>query len=369
MELLDYLQLIVKYEASDLFVTVGSPPALKVNGAVQIHDSKSITPEDAYQLAYSIMSADQQKAFEKNLEINLAVAQPDIGRFRVNIFHQRNYIALVFRHIQSNIPTLDSLGLPPILKQLSLAKRGLILVVGATSSGKTTTLASMIENRNQQQAGHIITIEDPIEFTYTHKKSIINQREVGVDTLGYGEALKNTLRQAPDLILIGEIRARETMNYAITFAETGHLCLSTLHASNAHQAIERIMSFFPRETHEQLLLELSTNLTAIICQRLIPTVDNKRVAAIEVLLATPLVRDLIHRNDIEKLKDIMETSENIGMQTLDSSLLQHYKNGRISLEDALRNADSPNNLRIKINALNGTTYGADSNLELKSKDE
>jgi twitching motility protein PilU len=370
MELIDYLQLIVKSEASDLFITVGSPPALKVNGVIQLYNNVPLKPEDTHALAYSIMSPDQQKTFEKELEINLALSQDGLGRYRVNIFHQRNQVALVFRHIRSDIPIIDTLGLPPILKQLSLAKRGLILVVGATSSGKSTTLASMIEYRNQQQAGHIITVEDPIEFTYTNKKSIINQREIGVDTLGYDEALRNTLRQAPDVILIGEIRTRETMNYAITFAETGHLCLSTLHAANAHQALERILSFFPRETYDQLLLELSTNLTAIICQRLIPTLDNKRAVAAEVLLATPLVRDFIRRGEIEKIKDIMESSGNIGMQTLDNALLRLYQNKRISAEDALRNADSPNNLRIKINAVDGTPYDvADANLELKKKDE
>lgn len=369
MELLDYLQLIVKSEASDLFITVGSPPALKINGIIQLYKNIPLTSEDTKALAYSIMNADQQETFEKELEINLAISQPGLGRYRVNIFHQRNQVALVFRHIKSDIPNIDSLGLPPILKQLSIAKRGLILVVGATSSGKTTTLASMIEYRNQQQPGHIITIEDPIEFTYTNKKAIINQREIGVDTLGYSEALKNTLRQAPDVILIGEIRTRETMNYAITFSETGHLCLSTLHASNAHQALERILSFFPREIYNQLLLELSTNLTAIICQRLIPTVDNKRAVAAEVLLATTLVRDLIRRGEIDKLKEVMESSGNIGMQTLDNALLELYKNKRISKEDALRNADSPNNLRLKISAVSGDTFVDNSNLELKNKDD
>ncbi|MFN7096387.1 MAG: PilT/PilU family type 4a pilus ATPase [Gammaproteobacteria bacterium] len=369
MELIDYLQLIVKSEASDLFITVGSPPALKINGNLTLHGNEPIKPEDALALANAIMSTDQQKLFAQHLELNLAISKPGLGRFRVNLFHQRNQIAIVFRYIRSEIPSLDDLHLPPILKQLSLVKRGLILVVGATSTGKTTTLASMIEYRNQQQAGHIITIEDPIEFTFTHKKSIINQREVGVDTLSYGDALKNTLRQAPDAILIGEIRTREIMNYALTFSETGHLCLSTLHAANANQALERIISFFPRETHDQLLLELSTNLAAIICQRLIPTVDHKRAAAVEILIATPLVRDFIRRNEIDKLKGVMESSEDVGMQTLDSSLFQLYQAGRITAEEALRYADSSNNLRLKMNTKGINPPISNANLELKNKDE
>lgn len=364
MELLDYLQTIVKSQASDLFITVGAPPTLKINGSLQAHGNQPLTAEATHALAYSIMNPEQQQIFHDNLEINLAIAEADIGRFRVNIFQQRNHIALVFRHIRSDIPDIDNLGLPPMLKQLVQAKRGLILVVGAASAGKSTTLAAMVEHRNQHATGHIITIEDPIEFVYTHKKAIINQREIGIDTLSYEEALKNTLRQTPDVILIGEIRSFETMNHAIIFAETGHLCLSTLHASTANQALERIMSFFPRESAPQLLMELASNLTAIVCQRLIPTTNGQRVPAVEVLLATPLVKDLIRRNELTKLKDIMEASETIGMQTFDQSLYKLYKSGQITEEDAVLNADSPNNIRILINSQRGITPSA-GNLKLE----
>jgi twitching motility protein PilU len=267
----------------------------------------------------------------------------------VNIFRQRNSISLVIRNIKMDIPAWEDLGLPPVLTEVIMAKRGLVLFVGATGSGKSTSLASLIDHRNTHSAGHIITIEDPIEFVHSHKKSIVNQREVGLDTDCYEDALKNTLRQAPDVILIGEIRARDTMEHAIAFAETGHLAISTLHANNANQALDRIINFFPEDRRNQLLLDLSLNLRAFVSQRLVKTVDGKRTAAVEILLGTPLVQDMIRRGDVHEIKEVMEKSENLGMQTFDSALYRLYQAGRIDLEEALRNADSPNNLRLKIN--------------------
>lgn len=280
--------------------------------------------------------------------MNLAISESGVGRFRVNLFQQRNQISIVIRNIKTDIPGTQELGLPPILSKLVMQKRGLILFVGATGSGKSTSLAALIDYRNSNSAGHIITIEDPIEFVHRHKKSIVNQREVGVDTLTYEEALKNTLRQAPDVILIGEIRDRETMEHAIAFAETGHLAISTLHANNANQAFDRIINFFPEERRRQLLMDLSLNVRGFVSQRLIPTLDGKRAAAIEILLGTPMVNDLILKGEINQIKEVMQKSENIGMQTFDTALYKLYKEGRISLEEALRNADSQNNLRLRI---------------------
>ncbi|GAB4276553.1 MAG: type IVa pilus ATPase TapW [Methylomicrobium sp.] len=299
------------------------------------------------------MNADQQKEFELKPEMNLAISEPGIGRFRVNIFKQRNCCSLVIRNIKVDIPNADALGLPDVLKKVIMEKRGLILFVGGTGSGKSTSLAALIDHRNSHSSGHIITIEDPIEYIHPHKRCLVNQREVGVDTLSYEDALKNTLRQAPDVILIGEIRSQETMEHALAFAETGHLCLSTLHANNANQALDRIINFFPEERRNQLLLDLSLNLKAFVSQRLVPTVDGKRVAAIEILLGTQLVRDLIHKGEIHAIKEAMEKSENIGMQTFDSHLLKLFKAGKISLEEALQNSDSPNNLKLKINLSEG----------------
>ena len=280
--------------------------------------------------------------------MNLAISEAGIGRFRANIFMQRNQVGMVIRAIKTEIPGWEGLGLPPMLTKLVMQKRGLVLFVGGTGSGKSTTLASLIDFRNGNNAGHIITIEDPIEFVHRHKKSIVNQREVGIDTVSYAEALKNTLRQAPDVILIGEIRSRETMEHAMTFAETGHLCLSTLHANNANQALDRIINFFPEEKRNQLLMDLSLNIRGIVSQRLIPTVDGKRTVAVEVLLGTPMICDLILKGEVHKVKEIMEKSENIGMQTFDGALYKLYKAGKITLEEALRNADSQNNLRLRI---------------------
>ncbi|MFA6052310.1 MAG: PilT/PilU family type 4a pilus ATPase [Methylobacter sp.] len=353
MEFKDYLKILVQNDGSDLYLTVDAPPAAKFQGTLKPLENVKLTKERLKEIAYSLMDEDQQKAFEHIPELNLAISEPGIGRFRVNVFKQRNSFALVIRNIKVDIPNADSLGLPPILKKSILEKRGLILFVGGTGSGKSTSLAALIDYRNSNASGHIITIEDPIEYIHPHKKSLVNQREVGVDTLSYEDALKNTLRQAPDVILIGEIRSQETMEHALAFAETGHLCLSTLHANNANQALDRIINFFPEERRNQLLLDLSLNLKAFVSQRLVPTIDGKRTAAIEILLGTQLVRDLIHKGDIHGIKEAMEKSENIGMQTFDSHLLRLFKEGVISLEEALQNSDSPNNLKLKINLSEG----------------
>jgi twitching motility protein PilU len=314
-----------------------------------------------------MMDAEQRASFEQVPEMNLAISEQGIGRFRVNIFKQRNCYALVIRNIKVDIPNAESLGLPQILKDKIMEKRGLILFVGGTGSGKSTSLAALIDHRNSNASGHIITIEDPIEFIHPHKKSLVNQREVGVDTLSYEDALKNTLRQAPDVILIGEIRSQETMEHALAFAETGHLCLSTLHANNANQALDRIINFFPEERRGQLLMDLSLNLQAFVSQRLVPTIEGKRVAAIEILLGTKLVSDLIHKGDIHGIKEAMEKSENLGMQTFDMHLLRLYKSGVISLDEALRNSDSPNNLKLKINLSEGLGSATEVSAEAEGK--
>ena len=348
MEFIDYLKLMVSRDASDLYLTVGAPPSIRVHGQMIPIDKSPLAPGATKHIACKLMSPEQQAAFEANPEMNLAISATDVGRFRVNIFRQRSQVGLVIRNIKTRIPTMEELGLPPVLNKLVMQKRGLILFVGATGSGKSSSLAALIDYRNSTSAGHIITIEDPIEYIYSHKRSIITQREVGDDTNTYEEALKNTLRQAPDVILIGEVRDRETMEYAISFAETGHLAISTLHANNANQAFDRIINFFPEDRRNQLLMDLSLNVRGIVSQRLIPTLDGKRVAAFEVLLNSPLVSDLILKGDIHKIKEIMERSENIGMQTFDGALYKLYKSGRISYEEALRNADSQNNLRLRI---------------------
>lgn len=344
----DLLRMMIEQEGSDLFLTTGAPPSIKAFGKlIPVVDTK--LPVGAVKkTAYQIMDDDQIKEFEQNPEMNLAVGYPDIGRFRVNIFQQRGELALVARHIKTEIPQTEDLGLPPILQKLIMQKRGIVLFVGGTGSGKSTSLASLIDYRNKSSDGHIITIEDPVEFLHPHKKSIVNQREVGVDTMSYEQALQNTLRQAPDVILIGEIRTRETMEHALAFAETGHLCLSTLHANNANQALDRIINFFPEERHKQLFLDLSLNLQGFVSQRLIPTVDGKRAAAIEILLGTPRICDLIKKGKVEEVKEVMEKSENQGMKTFDGALFELYKAGTITHDEALRNADSKNNLRLRI---------------------
>ncbi len=349
----DLLRIMIQKEGSDLFLTTGAPPSMKAYGKLVPMSTQPLPPGAVKQIAYQIMTPEQIKDFEKSPEMNLAISDPDIGRFRVNIFQQRGQIAIVARNIKTEIPSWQKLGLPEILTKLIMQKRGLILFVGGTGSGKSTSLAALIDYRNTNSDGHIITIEDPVEFVHQHKKSIINQREVGVDTKSYEEALKNTLRQAPDVILIGEIRSQETMEHALAFAETGHLCLSTLHANNANQALDRIINFFPEERHKQLFMDLSLNLQGFVSQRLIPTVDGKRAAAIEILLGTPRVCDLIKQGKVDEIKEVMEKSENQGMKTFDSALFDLYKAGRISLEEALKNADSKNNLRLRIQLSEG----------------
>ncbi len=348
MELNDYLNLMVSRDASDLYLAVGAPASMRVNGQISPVEKAPLTPVWMRETAFKIMNPDQQKSFLKNPEMNVALGDDEIGRFRVNIFKQRGHVGMVIRCIKTEIPDAELLGIPSIVKKLIMQKRGLILFVGATGSGKSTSLASLIDYRNTNSAGHIITIEDPIEYVHRHKRSIINQREVGDDTMTYADALKNTLRQAPDVILIGEIRDRETMEHAIAFAETGHLAISTLHANNSNQAVERIVNFFPEERHNQLYMDLSLNLKGVVSQRLIPSLDGKRVAAFEILLGTPLVSDLLLKGDIHKIKEVMERSENLGMKTFDSALYSLYKSGHISFEEALRNADSQNNLRLRI---------------------
>ena len=348
MEFKDYLKILVMKDGSDLYLSTGAPPIGKFHGIMKVMDKATLTPERIKDIAYSVMDKDQIQNFEQKPEMNLAISETGVGRFRVNIFRQRNSVGMVVRNIKTVIPGWESLGLPPVLTDIIMSKRGLVLFVGATGSGKSTSLASLIDHRNTNTAGHIITIEDPVEFVHQHKKSIINQREVGLDTDCYEDALKNTLRQAPDVILIGEVRERQTMQHAITFAETGHLCLSTLHANNANQAFDRIINFFPEDMRDQLLLDLSLNFRAFVSQRLVKTTDGKRTAAVEILLGTPLIQELVRRGDIHEIKDVMERSENLGMQTFHSALYKLYRQGTISMQEALRNSDSPNNLRLKI---------------------
>ena len=370
----DLLRIMIQREGSDLFLTTGAPPSMKAYGKLVPMSTQPLPAGAVKQIAYQIMSPEQIKEFEKSPEMNLAISDPGIGRFRVNIFQQRGQIAIVARNIKTEIPSWQSLGLPEVLTKLIMQKRGLVLFVGATGSGKSTSLAALIDYRNTHSDGHIITIEDPMEFVHQHKKSIINQREVGVDTKSYEEALKNTLRQAPDVILIGEIRSQETMEHALAFAETGHLCLSTLHANNANQALDRIINFFPEERHKQLFMDMSLNLQGLVSQRLIPTVNGKRAAAIEILLGTPRVCDLIKQGKVDEIKEVMEKSENQGMKTFDSALFDLYKAGRISLEETLKNADSKNNLRLKVQLSEGKATDDDDDgglggLALQPKDD
>jgi twitching motility protein PilU len=353
MQFRDYLKILAVKDGSDLYLSVGAPPSAKFHGLLKALQKEVLEPGQVKEIAYSIMDEGQIRDFEAKPEMNLAISERGVGRFRVNIFKQRNEVAMVVRNIKTIIPNADDLGLPPVLKDVIMTKRGLILFVGGTGSGKSTSLASLIDHRNRNSSGHIITIEDPIEFVHPHRRCIVNQREVGVDTDCYEDALKNTLRQAPDVILIGEVRDRETMEYALAFAETGHLAISTLHANNANQALDRIINFFPEERRNQLLTDLSLNLRAFVSQRLVPTTDGKRTAAVEILLGTATVEELIKRGDISGLKEVMEKSEPLGMQTFDTALMRLYQQGRISLDEAIKNADSPNNLRLKI-SLSGT---------------
>ena len=345
----DLLKLMVHKKASDLFITTGVPPSIKVDGKVTPVTKQALTPDQSRAFAYGIMTEEQRRQFEAHNECNFAIYPREIGRFRVNIFMQQGCVGMVLRTIETKIPKFDELSLPKVLADISLTKRGLVIFVGATGSGKSTSLAAMVGYRNEYSYGHIITIEDPVEFVHDHKNCIVTQREVGVDTESWENALKNTLRQAPDVILIGEVRARETMDYAVQFAETGHLCLCTLHANSSNQALDRIINFFPEEKRAQLFMDLSLNLKAIISQRLIPKKDGKgRVPAVEVMINSPLIADLIMKGDIPGIKDIMKKSTEAGMQTFDQSLFALYEAGLISYDDALRNADSQNDLRLRI---------------------
>ena len=349
MELKEYIKKMVAAKASDLFITVGRPICMKVNYHIVNLTAENLTPEQTKSFTFNLMSETQRSEFLAKKEFNFAIEEPKLGRFRANAFVQRSYYGLVLRRIETDIPTLAELNIHSNLAKLAMLKRGLILIVGATGSGKSSTLAAMINHRNQHTTGHIISIEDPIEFLHEHKSCIITQREVEVDTDSFANALKNTLRQAPDVILLGEIRTEETMNYAISFAETGHLCLSTLHANNANQALDRIINFFPATRHAQIWADLSLNLRAIIGQQLIPTTDGKNLMpAMEVLVNTPAVADNIKKGEVHLLKDFMEKGSEQGMQTFDQSLFALYKDGHISYEDALRNADSENELRLMI---------------------
>ncbi len=348
MRITEWLKTLSTQNGSDLYLTTGAPPCAKFEGQLKPIGSDILKPGEVKDIAYEVMDPIQQAEFEEELEMNLATSISGYGRFRINIFRQRNEVSLVARNIVADIPHWEDLRLPPILTEVVMKKRGLMLFVGATGSGKSTSLAALIDYRNTNSSGHIITIEDPVEFVHSHKKSLVNQREVGVDTRSWHNALKNALRQAPDVILVGEIRDRETMEHALAFAETGHLCISTLHANNANQALDRIINFFPDDRRAQLLMDLSTNIQAFVSQRLIPTVDGKRCAAIEIMLGTPMIAELILRGEFEGLKEIMEKSQNIGMKTFDNSLFELYQEGLISEEEALKNADSPNNVRLKI---------------------
>jgi twitching motility protein PilU len=345
----DLLRLMVGKNASDLFLTAGFPPALKVDGKVTPVSSTPLSPQHTSELARAIMNDRQAAEFESHHEVNFAINPPGIGRFRVNAFFQQARVGVVLRTINTTIPKFEDLGLPQVLKDIALTKRGLVIFVGATGSGKSTSLAAMIGYRNENSQGHIITIEDPIEYVHEHRSCIVTQREVGVDTESWEAALKNTLRQAPDVILIGEIRERETMEHAIAFAETGHLCLATLHANSSNQAMDRIINFFPQEKRAQLLMDLSLNLRAIISQRLIPRAEGKgRVAAVEILINSPLISDLIFKGEVAEIKDVMKRSRELGMQTFDQHLFDLYEAGQISYEDALRYADSMNEVRLAI---------------------
>jgi len=348
MKVTPYLKVLAEKDGSDVYLSTGARPSAKFSGVLTPLGKDPCPPGYVEKLAMEVMNEKQRAEFAEKPEMNLAMSLPGVGRFRVNIFKQRNEVSMVIRNIQTEIPDINALGLPPVLKEVVMAKRGLILFVGGTGSGKSTSLAALIDYRNTNSKGHIITIEDPIEYVHQHKGCIINQREVGVDTDSFEDALINTLRQAPDVILIGEIRDRETMEHALAFAETGHLAISTLHANNANQALDRIVNFFPEEKRQSLLSDLSINLRAFISQRLVRTVDNKRCAAIEILLNSPRIADLIKAGEILEIKEVMEKSEPMGMQTFDVALYKLYVDGKITLDEALKNADGANNLRLKI---------------------
>jgi twitching motility protein PilU len=345
----DLLKLMVARGGSDLFLTAEFPPAIKVDGKVTKVSPQPLTAQHTMALARSIMNDKQAAEFERTKECNFAISPGGVGRFRVNVFVQQSFVGMVLRTIPQQLPTVDGMGLPQVLKEVAMTKRGLVILVGGTGSGKSTTLAAMVDHRNENTYGHIITIEDPVEFVHPHKNCIVTQREVGIDTDGWEMALKNTLRQAPDVILMGEIRDRETMEHAVAFAETGHLCMATLHANSANQALDRIINFFPEERRTQLLMDLSLNLKALVSQRLLPRQEGKgRAAAVEILLATPLISDMIFKGEVGEIKELMKKSRELGMQTFDQALFDLFENNDITIEDALRNADSVNDLRLQI---------------------
>ncbi len=345
----DLLKLMIGRNGSDLFLTADFPPGVKVDGKIAKVSPQPLNAGHTLALARSIMNDKQAAEFERTKECNFAISPPGVGRFRVNAFIQQGKVGMVLRVIPQTLPTVESLGLPPVLSEVVMTKRGLLILVGATGSGKSTSLAAMINHRNENSYGHIITIEDPVEFVHPHKNCVVTQREVGLDTESWEAALKNTLRQAPDVILMGEIRDRETMEHAVAFAETGHLCMATLHANSANQALDRIINFFPEERRGQLLMDLSLNLKGLVSQRLVPKQDGKgRFAAVEIMLNTPLVSDLIFKGDVAEIKEIMKKSRNLGMQTFDQALFDGFENNLITFEDALRNADSVNDLRLQI---------------------
>ena len=358
MDITPFFKLMVDKGASDMFFSVGAPPNIKIEGVLAPVGQSPLKSQQMSEIALSLMNDDQRKEFDSTMELNMALSINGVGRFRINMFRQRGDTSMVVRYIKNDIPSLEQLNLPPILQSVVMELRGLVLVVGSTGSGKSTTLASMIDHRNQNHRGHILTIEDPIEYVHQHKKSVVDQREVGIDTLDYDNALKNAMREAPDVILIGEIRDRSAMKHAISYAETGHLCISTLHANNANQALDRVINFFPEEGRRQTLLDLSLNLRAIISLRLVPGVAKQRVAAVEILLNTPYVADLIEKGKVDEIKEAMERGTEQGMQTFDQALLKLYQSGSISQENAIKFADSKNNVGLQIR-LNG---GGDLNL-------
>jgi len=363
VEFTQLLKVMIERGASDLFVSAGARPSIKVDGTLKPLTKEPLKPSQARSLVYSTMNDKQIAEYEGTHECNFAISAPGLGRFRVSAYVQRNSPGMVLRRINTTIPSFEELNLPPVMKDLSMTKRGLILFVGGTSTGKSTSLASMIDYRNRHSRGHIITIEDPIEYIHEHKESIVTQREVGIDTDSFEVALRNTLRQAPDVILMGEIRTQELMKYGLAFAETGHLCMATLHANNANQALDRIVSFFPPEHHDQLWMELSLNLKAIVAQQLLPTKDGKgRRAAIEVMICTPLIQDMIRKGEVHEIKDVMKKSTNLGMQTFDQALFELYKDGVVNYDTALAHADSANDLRLMIK------LSAETNPELSANE-
>ncbi|WP_045856030.1 PilT/PilU family type 4a pilus ATPase [Teredinibacter purpureus] len=372
MDLDRLLSLMVEKGASDLFITAGVPPSMKLHGKILPVTSTPMSPEKSRETVLSVMNEKQRKEFMETKELNFAISARGVGRFRASAFYQRNLAGMVLRRIETQIPKIDDLGLPESIKELAMVKRGLVLFVGATGTGKSTSLAAMIGHRNRNSKGHIISIEDPIEFIHQHQGCVITQREVGIDTASFEVALKNTLRQAPDVILIGEVRSRETMDHAIAFAETGHLCLATLHANNANQALDRIIHFFPADRHSQLWMDLSLNLRAIVAQQLIPTPDGQgRRACLEIFLNTPLAQDLVRKGQVHELKELMKKSTELGMQTYDQALFELYDAGEITYEDALSHADSPNDLRlmIKLGSESDADYLSNAADELTIQDD